>query len=84
MDSSDRDELWQQIEELEIENKQLQTNLTKYGMHLDDCPCFVPQGKWADNDHHTRTDEELIFKEVNGLVTITVKCTCGFDQALKG
>ena len=64
--------------------KQLRANLIKYGMHLDDCPCFIPQGKWSDNNHHTKTDEELNIKEANGLVTITVKCTCGFGPALEG
>ncbi len=64
--------------------KQLRANLIKYGMHLDDCPCFIPQGKWADNDHHTKTDDELNIIEIDGVTTITVKCTCGFEQALKG
>lgn len=72
-----------EIEQLQAENKRLKEDLLKYGLHLDNCPCYVPDGERSVNAHHTKTMDELNIKKKNGFIT-TVKCTCGFEQALKG
>lgn len=58
------------------------TALQIYGVHLDDCPCYIPPGRFQDNDHHTKTDAELVTTERDGIFTTVVKCTCGFYEAL--
>ena len=64
--------------------KQLQANLLKYGYHFEGCPCYIPPGEWKNNDHHTKTKEELSITVIEGITRITVKCTCGYLQALEG
>ena len=76
---------WSTIKELQAERDKLKRNLLIYGLHLDDCPCYIPLGKWSDNTHHTLTDDKLNLEETNaGGTIITVKCTCGFEKAQKG
>lgn len=70
-------------ESMAMELEELQTELRIYGGHLKHCPCYVPPGPWKNNSHHTKTDDELNIIEKNGVTQITVKCTCGFEQALK-
>ena len=56
-------------------------SLLKYGLHLEGCPCYIGEGKWKDNHHHTKTFNELDIVQKGEYFCITVKCTCGYNEA---
>ncbi len=69
-------------EQLQAEAEKYKKAALKYGMHLDNCPCYIPDGKWKENNHHSKTDNEPNIIEANGMTTITVRCTCGYAKIL--
>lgn len=56
--------------------------LLKYGLHLEDCPCYIPVGNWKDNYHHTKTVTDFYVIRKSGIFVWTVRCTCGYYEAL--
>ena len=64
--------------------EQLRANLLNYGYHFPSCPCYSPMvGKWTDYSHQTKTADELNITKQDGVTTITLKCTCGFEEAFE-
>ena len=56
--------------------------LLKYGLHLDYCPCYIPEGEWKDNHHHAKTLDDFDISQIGGYFIWTLKCTCGYNEAL--